>query len=51
MKEVTDDQALDAALMEHEVNSYDATIARGKPLLTTTSCAALPSYATGGATV
>jgi predicted oxidoreductase len=32
MQEVTDDQALDTALMEREVNSYDATIARGKPL-------------------
>jgi predicted oxidoreductase len=32
MKEVTDDGALDTALMEREVNSYDATIARGKPL-------------------
>jgi predicted oxidoreductase len=32
MKEVTDDGALDPALMEREVNQYDATIARGKPL-------------------
>jgi uncharacterized protein len=32
MKEVTDDGALDTALMEREVNQYDATIARGKPL-------------------
>jgi predicted oxidoreductase len=32
MKEVTNDGALDTALMEHDVNSYDATIDRGKPL-------------------
>jgi hypothetical protein len=32
MKEVTNDQALDTDLMEREVSSYDATIARGKPL-------------------
>ena len=32
MKEVTGDAALDVALMESEVNRYDATIARGKPL-------------------
>jgi predicted oxidoreductase len=32
MKQVTGDGALDAALMEHEVDSYDATISRGKPL-------------------
>jgi predicted oxidoreductase len=32
MKEVADDQALDTARMEDEVNSYDATIARGQPL-------------------
>ena len=31
-EEVTDDAALDPALMEREVNQYDATIARGKPL-------------------
>lgn len=32
MNEVTGDGALDMALMESEVNRYDATIARGKPL-------------------
>jgi hypothetical protein len=32
MKEVMGDDALDTELMEREVTSYDATIARGKPL-------------------
>jgi uncharacterized protein len=32
MKAVTNDGALDPALMQREVNDYDATIARGKPL-------------------
>ncbi|HWD84698.1 MAG TPA: FAD-binding dehydrogenase [Solirubrobacteraceae bacterium] len=32
MQEVTEDGALDTALMEREVTEYDATIARGKPL-------------------
>jgi predicted oxidoreductase len=32
MREVTDDGALDAGLMEAEVKRYDATIARGKSL-------------------
>ena len=32
MREVTGDGALDAELMQREVNRYDATIARGKPL-------------------
>jgi uncharacterized protein len=32
MEAVTGDGALDAALMQREVNRYDATIARGKPL-------------------
>jgi predicted oxidoreductase len=32
MAGVTNDGALDASLMEREVTSYDATIARGKPL-------------------
>ncbi len=32
MREVTGDDALDVATMEREVSSYDATIARGKPL-------------------
>jgi uncharacterized protein len=32
MQEVSDDGALDTALMERAVNDYDATIARGKPL-------------------
>jgi hypothetical protein len=32
MRALTGDGALDPALMEHEVDRYDATIARGKPL-------------------
>jgi uncharacterized protein len=32
MQEVTGDQALEPALMEREVRSYDATIDRGRPL-------------------
>jgi uncharacterized protein len=32
MQEVTGDGALDAQLMQREINHYDATIARGKPL-------------------
>jgi predicted oxidoreductase len=32
MQEVTGDEALDPALMEREVTSYDATIDRGRPL-------------------
>jgi uncharacterized protein len=32
MKEVTGDDALDVGLMQAEVNRFDATIARGKPL-------------------
>ncbi|HEX8976116.1 MAG TPA: FAD-binding dehydrogenase [Solirubrobacteraceae bacterium] len=32
MAQVTNDGALDPAMMQREVNEYDATIARGKPL-------------------
>jgi predicted oxidoreductase len=32
MREVTDDDALDAAQMEREVTRYDATVDRGRPL-------------------
>ncbi len=45
MAAVTDDGALDAAQMQHEVEHYDATIARGKGLFNDDQLRRIESYA------